>query len=140
MPEVIGLKVPGLTAIAGSDWRVHCSVVDLENGGTAEAEPEKIYTKWFDYDIIMDTLEIRTRRSGDIITVDKNGSRQKLKSYFINQKVPSELRDKIPLIVDGSDIVWIPGYRVSSAYQVTKDTKQVLQIQITEGEEDGRDN
>lgn len=134
------LKVPGLTAIAGSDWRVHCSVVDLENGGTAEAEPEKIYTKWFDYDIIRDTLEIRTRRSGDIITVDKNGSRQKLKSYFINQKVPSELRDKIPLIVDGSDIVWIPGYRVSSAYQVTKDTKQVLQIQITEGEEDGRDN
>ena len=133
------LAIPGVTEIAGSDWKVACQVVDNDPSVFLEMASEKIYTKWFDYDIIRNTLEIRTRRSGDIITVDKNGSRQKLKSYFINQKVPSELRDKIPLVTDGSDIVWIPGYRVSSAYQVTEHTKKILKIEITGGE-DGREN
>ncbi|MDD3402317.1 MAG: tRNA lysidine(34) synthetase TilS [Hespellia sp.] len=134
------LKVPGITEIIGSEWKVECTLLDRESDTFTGTELEKVYTKWFDYDIIRDTLEIRTRRSGDIITVDKNGSRQKLKVYFINQKIPSEMRDLIPLVADGNDIVWIPGYRISSAYHVTEDTKHILQIQITGGEEDGRDN
>ena len=64
--------------------------------------PQKTYTKWFDYDIIKKCLHIRTRQSGDWITVDGAGHRQKLKSWFVNEKIPDKQREEIPLIAEGN--------------------------------------
>ena len=101
---------------------------------------EKSHTKRFDCDIIKNGIAFRTRRQGDYITIHPDGRTQKLKSYFINEKIPQEERDKVLLVADGSHILWIVGYRVSCAYQVNENTKCVLEIHIDEGEKDGRDN
>ena len=107
--------------------------------GVADQVPqeasEKVYTKWFDYDIIRDAVSIRTRKPGDYLAIHSDGKTQKLKSYFINEKISAEERGKIPLIAEGSHILWVVGYRTSSAYRVTKNTKTILEIQINEGEE-----
>lgn len=101
---------------------------------------EKSNTKWFGCDIIKNGIGFRTRRPGDYITIHPDGRTQKLKSYFINEKIPEEERDNILLVADGSHIIWIVGYRVNCAYQVNENTKCVIEIHIDEGEEDGRDN
>ena len=80
-------------------------------------DPEKTYTKWFDYGIIKQSVAVRTRRAGDFIVIDESGGRQKLKSYFINKKIPAAERAGIPLIAEGSEILWIVGCRQSKAYQ-----------------------
>lgn len=95
--------------------------------------PEKKYTKWFDYDKIKSALEIRYRQSGDWITIHQQGGRKKIKDYFINEKVPREERDHIPLLCCEQEIIWIVGYRISEAYKVTEDTKNILKIQIRGG-------
>lgn len=105
-----------------------------------EKWPETPYTKWFDYDIIKNSLIMRTRREGDYITITEDGKRQTIKKFFINQKVPAEKRDKIPLIADGKEIVWIVGYRQNKAYQITEKTKRIVEIEVYGGEENGRDN
>lgn len=97
--------------------------------------PEKANTKWIDYDIIKSDIMVRTREAGDYIVIDETGKSQKLKSYFINKKVPKEKREQIPLVADGSHIIWIIGYRISAAYKVTERTRRILEIQI-EGEEE----
>lgn len=105
-----------------------------------EAFPEKTYTKWFDYDIINNTVEIRRRQAGDILTINKNGGKQRLKKYFINEKISQEERDKIWLVADGHEIMWVVGYRQSQSYQITESTKNILEIHFCKGENYGRDS
>lgn len=49
---------------------------------------------------------------------------------MIDAKIPRQIRDQIPLIADGTDIMWVVGYRMSEAYKITDETKTVLQIEL----------
>ena len=114
----------------------------MENADIQAASliPQKSYTKWFDYDIIKYSLSARTRQSGDYLVIDENGSRQKLKAFFVNEKIPREKRDCMLLIADGAHIIWIPGHRMSGAYHISSRTEKILEIKITEEEGNGRDD
>lgn len=120
---------------------VKMRVLDWEGAdgmdGTISQTP---YTKWFDYDIIKNSVTIRTRRPGDYITIDRNGRTQKLKQYFINEKIPQKERDEILLAADGHHILWVIGYRRGCACEVTEHTRKILEITIDGGENYGRDN
>lgn len=92
--------------------------------------PEKTYTKWFDYDKIKSSLEIRRRKPGDFLTVTEAGGTKKLKDYMIDCKIPREERENLTLLADGSHILWIVGYRISQYYKVTSQTKTVLKVHV----------
>ncbi len=123
--------------------KITCKIV--ENVSINDAIPQKSDTKWFDYDIIQDGLMIRTRRQGDYIAIgEKALQKQKLKSYFINEKIPQEERDGILLLAEESKdktenhILWILGYRTSCRYQVNRHTKRVLEIKLEDTTEKGK--
>ncbi|MEG0687266.1 MAG: tRNA lysidine(34) synthetase TilS [Hungatella sp.] len=99
--------------------------------------PQNQYTKWFDYDRIMNALSLRTRRMGDYMTL-KDGKHKTIKSYMIDEKIPKEQRDRIPVLADGNHVLWIIGYRMSEYYKITDATKQVLQVQTDGGKNHGR--
>ncbi len=108
-------------------WRVFDKTEDMR------IFPKKPYTKWFDYDIIKNTVKIRHREPGDYITITRSGGTQKLKQYFINEKVPGEIRDRIWLAADGQHIMWIAGYRQNQMYQITDKTRRILEIEFDGG-------
>ncbi len=95
--------------------------------------PENRYTKWFDYDTIKNTLSVRTRQTGDYITL-KDEKRKTVKAYMIDEKIPRQERDKILLLAEGHHILWIVGYRISEYYKITEHTRQILQVQADGGE------
>ena len=72
-----------------------------------ESISRKNLHEWFDYDIINNTVEIRHRQAGDVLAINKNGGTQRLKKYFINEKIPKAQRDEILLLADGSHVVWV---------------------------------
>lgn len=91
---------------------------------------EKPCTKWFDYDKMKRNLVLRYRKTGDYLVVNKDGGKKKLKDYFIDQKISKEQRDQIPLLCCGSEVLWAVGYRISEAYKITNETKNVLKVHI----------
>ena len=107
----------------------------LEFDGNFQQIPEKTCTKWFDYDKIKDTVQIRTRRPGDYLQVQAAGGHKKLKDYLINSKIPKEERDQLLLLAEGSHILWVIGQRISEAYKVTQKTKHILEVCIHGGKE-----
>ncbi|MCT4612687.1 MAG: tRNA lysidine(34) synthetase TilS [Clostridia bacterium] len=75
----------------------------------------------------LEKLKIRNRRDGDYI---KLGGTRKLKSFFINNKVPREERDSKVLLAKGNEIILIIGEVISSEYGVDKSTKKPLTIKV----------
>jgi len=95
--------------------------------------PKNNYTKWFDYDKITSAALFRTRRSGDYLVLDSSGRHKKLKKYFIDTKIPADQRDIMPLLADGSHIIWVADGRMSEEYKVHKDTRAVLELRMVKG-------
>ena len=90
--------------------------------------PKNSYTKWYDYDKIRDAVVIRTRREGDFLWIHPQGKTKSLKSLLIDQKIPREERDKIPLVVCDSHVLWAVGVRSSEAYRIDQNTNWVLSV------------
>ena len=94
---------------------------------------EKKYTKWMDYDKIKGSPCVRTRKQGDYLVVNSAGGRKKLNRIFIDEKIPAGLRDQIPVVAAGSEILWIPGGRMNEQYKITSTTGRVLELHYQGG-------
>ena len=94
--------------------------------------PANQYTKWINYDTLGRTLVFRTRQIGDYILLP-DGGRKTVKSYMIDEKIPAGERDRIPVIAQGSHVLWIAGYRLSEGAKVGENTHQILEIQMYGG-------
>ena len=87
------------------------------------------YTKWFDYDKISETMSFRARKTGDVLAVGKGT--KTLKKLMIDEKIPADMRDKLLVLADREQVLWLPGYRISEDYKISESTKQVLAIEVT---------
>jgi len=105
----------------------------IDNNQNLKIE-ENMYTKCFDYDKIKDTLHLRTRKEGDIIQINPNGNTKKIKSYFIDEKIPSKERDNVLLVARDNHVLWVIGHRKSEAFRVTKDTKKIIRLEYYRGQ------
>lgn len=68
---------------------------------------------------------IRTRRNGDVIHPLGAPGTQKLSDYFINRKIDRPLRDVIPLIAKGNEILWVIGEGISERAKIREGTKAI---------------
>lgn len=126
--DSINIKVPGIYMFEGNLFEF--SMIEHEKN---QIIPEKMYTKWLDYDKIGNDLLLRTRETGDYLEVNSFGGRKKLKAYFIDEKVDKDKRDCIPLLCDDNHVIWVVGYRISEKYKVNNHTKRILKIQVNGG-------
>jgi tRNA(Ile)-lysidine synthase len=94
------------------------------------------FEKYIDYDKIIGNIFLRGRKTGDkIYPLNMKGS-VSLKKYFINNKIPKEKRDAIPILCDEKNIIWIIGYALSDKYKVDEKTKNILKVTAESLEQD----
>ncbi len=85
---------------------------------------------FMDYDKIILPLVVRTGKPGDRIKPLGMKGTKKVKSYFIDEKVPLNLRKDIPLLLDQESVLWITGMRMSERVKITEKTRRILKVEI----------
>ncbi len=100
--------------------------LDASDSYYTTAEGDKFNSKFpvlkFDCSRIPDGAVIRTRRTGDKFCKFGGGTKS-LGDYFTDKKIPVRLRDEIPLIAVGSDVLAICGVEISDKIKVTENTR-----------------
>jgi len=121
------LDVEGTTYIEEIDLTFNVKVLPVTD---IYMDKNERFIKYFDYDKIKGDLYIRNRRTGDrFVPYGMKGSK-KIKDYFIDEKIPKDKRDKIPILTDDENILWIVGYRTSESYKITPNTQRVLVVSL----------
>ena len=71
-------------------------------------------------------LEVRLRKGGERLQPDARRPRRTLKNLFQEAGVPPWERERLPLLVRGEDVVWVPGLGIDARYQAAKNAPGVL--------------
>ncbi|WP_027364267.1 tRNA lysidine(34) synthetase TilS [Desulfotruncus alcoholivorax] len=122
------INIPGITPIPEVGMSIGAQLLAREEVAyLSGAEP---WEAILDYDKLSMPLVVRRRLNGDrFMPLGLDGT-IKLKKFFIDNKIPLKIRDYIPLVVSGSDIVWVAGQRPGEKWKVTGETITVLRLYI----------
>lgn len=99
--------------------------------GSAVFDWDKIRQEYPDPQIVL-----RGRKAGDFIRF-KHGSK-KLQNFFVDEKIPAQERQNVPLVAIGSEVLWMAARpetpltrsRYSANYPVEAGTKNILSLEI----------
>ncbi|MBO8159757.1 tRNA lysidine(34) synthetase TilS [Thermosyntropha sp.] len=121
--------IPGEVYIPELKQAYKLEVVSLEEASKISAEAK------LDYGKIRFPIFIRSRQKGDVFRPAGLKGSKKIKDFFIDEKIPVNERDKIPLIASYDEIYAILGIRVSEICAITSGTEKVLVIKKNDNEE-----
>ena len=119
------LNVPEELVLKESGILIKSSFVD-----SAEISCDGKSKVVIDAEKIKPPLVIRARKSGDLFYPFGFGKRKKLQDFFVDEKIPRDERDSVPIVLSGNDIVWIAGYRADERFKVMSETKKIVMIEI----------
>lgn len=85
-----------------------------------------------DADKIVGKLCVRNRQPGDTFIPLGMKGKKKVKSFFIDEKVPYIKRDQLRLVSDDEKIIWIENMRISDLVKITSDTKNICILSFQE--------
>jgi tRNA(Ile)-lysidine synthase len=121
------IKIPGETKIAEINGMIIIENIEAKDGFLEEFKRTKTnYVEAVDFNKVSMPLTVRTRMSGDRFWPLGSPGVQKVKDFFINNKVPVLERDTIPLITMSGNPIWIVGFRIDERIRVTKETENIL--------------
>lgn len=127
-PFEVELVFPGRSLIETIGKEIRLEEVPREMMDRAGLTSDVV--AWFDYEKVSFPLKVRSFRPGDRFQPLGLRGTKKLKEFFIDRKVPSFERTKVPLLVSGETILWVVGYRIDERVKVTRDTKRVLRAEV----------
>ena len=119
--EALQLKIPSETYF--DKYKIKVEFVENK-------EKIKYKNQYLLYAMNNDIIEIRYRKEGDRIFLDENHSK-KLKEVLINQKVPRDVRDRIPIFLYKNNIFWMYGIKKAYVPKENKNINELRQVLIT---------
>ncbi len=88
--------------------------------------PADSLTEVVDWGKVERPIHVRNRKPGDRFVPLGMEGEKKLKDFFIDEKVPREERNYVPLVCDENGILWVVGYRMDERYKINNTTEKGL--------------
>ncbi|MEW6108298.1 MAG: tRNA lysidine(34) synthetase TilS [Nitrospirota bacterium] len=123
------LNVPGEVAIRGAGIVLKAFFEEETGDRTGDGKSSVVLAA----DNMSFPLKIRPRNPGDFFYPFGFGKRKKIQDFFVDEKVPRDERDSVPLVVSGGEIVWIAGYRADERFRINDNTKKNIRLVILKG-------
>jgi len=134
-PYSYRVNLNGITVANEAKGVLNASVMSMKEAKELYGPPESLkegdFVQFFDYNKLGNGIVLRNRIEGDRIRPRGSRGEKRLKEFFIDEKIPREKRDEIPLIARDNKIVWIVGMRTSQDFRADKDTEKVLVLTWT---------
>ena len=83
-----------------------------------------------DYDKIQFPLTVRHWLHGDYFVPLGMEQLKKVSDFFIDQKIPIPLKNRIWILASGKKIVWIMGLRIDERFKISSSTRKILKLKI----------
>jgi tRNA(Ile)-lysidine synthase len=103
------------------------SLKELENAALPDMGKSP-WTAFLNADRITYPLMIRNFRPGDRFVPFGMSGHKKLKDFFMDLKISSEARARIPILLQRNMPIWVCGLRIDDRFKVTPDAKKVLRV------------
>ena len=85
---------------------------------------------FFDMNTVRFPLILRNFHPGDRFSPLGMTGTQKVKDFFINNKIPRKDRGKYPMLLSDDGIIWVVGLRIDDSVKVTSATQTVLKAEM----------
>jgi tRNA(Ile)-lysidine synthase len=108
-PEPLPARLPVPGRVAFGDGEVAC---------------ERVADGGLDADALAAPLEVRPWRAGDRMRPLGLGGTRSLQDLFTDRKVPRERRRRVPVVVSGGEIAWVPGVATGERFSATGATRR----------------
>ncbi|MDD5476359.1 MAG: tRNA lysidine(34) synthetase TilS [Syntrophales bacterium] len=119
------VNIPGLTPINEISSVLSINIVKAE-----DVDFSGPGTAFMDADAFDGPLTVRSTRPGDRIQPLGMDGHKKLKSLFIDEKVPRNLRSGIPVLSDSRSVIWVPGICLSERVKVLTRTRRIVRAEL----------
>jgi len=110
--------------------QVAIKLVGIDIGDVPEFKDAGTNRAFFDRDCLRFPMVIRNFRPGDRFSPLGVDGTQKLKKFFINNKIPARQRYKCPLLVSENKIIWVGGLRIDNSVKLGPKTRRVLMAEL----------
>jgi len=118
------LPIPGEIEIKEVEKKVRSSLVE-------KMEQEiNSNVAFVDYQALGKEVVVRSKMTGDRFCPLGMKGTKKLQDFFIDEKIPFEEREKIPIVESGGKIIWVGGWRLDERARVTEKTKKIVKFEI----------
>ena len=123
----IPIHIPGYTELTQGKIHVQTQILE-EKRAVSSLNPKK--QAFLDLDQTGLFIKARYYRPGDRFRPLGMVGNKKLKSLFIDSKIPKSIRHQIPILTNAQDdIIWVYGQRIAHFCRVTDKTKKILFVQ-----------
>jgi tRNA(Ile)-lysidine synthase len=122
------LNIPGAVYI--KEAGVHLKFTEMNIEAVTDISGAGQQIAFFDIDKLKFPLVVRNFQPGDRFTPLGMTGTQKLKKFFINNKVPRAKRALCPILISCGKIIWIAGHRLDNSVRVDPETRKVLKAEL----------
>ncbi len=127
----VELKVPGKLKLR-DNWYILAERMVNGDGINEQifsnADPFRAY---IDAGKLKSQIIVRNRQPGDRITpLGMKGRSMKLANFMVNEKIPKRARANWPLVCDGEEILWVPGYLLGHYSRVSGRTTEIIRLSL----------